>query len=187
MPQRGATKHDYTFRDMKRTLVAGWGKDGARAADLWHEYTDTYFAGALKPLPIFFTPSSPYGRMVGWTCCATEMTHIALVKPSVGCKLIADRGVLLHEMIHQSLHQHGLYPKHAGKPWRDEIMRLHRQITGKELFAPPQRIIKVKLADGTRESKRVMDDRNAPQGVRLLEQDEIARWPHSCGVDLGSL
>lgn len=46
------------------------------------------------------------------------------------CHLVADRGVLLHEMVHQALSERGVSPKHADQPWRDEISRLHLILTG---------------------------------------------------------
>jgi hypothetical protein len=96
--------------------------------------------------------------------------------------------VLLHEMIHLYLMQQGEHPKHDGKPWRDEISRLHKLITKKQLHVTGQRIIKVKDEEGIPRSKRVLDTRNVPSNVhdKLLGQGDIARWPHSCGIKFGA-
>jgi hypothetical protein len=62
-------------------------------------------------------------------------THIALMSPRHGGYFTADRGTLLHEMVHQFLNETGDNIRHAGAPWCREIMRLTKQITGKEVWA----------------------------------------------------
>jgi hypothetical protein len=173
---------DYTFEEMRRALVVGWGEKGGRVADTWREYNARYFGNRLKPLPIFLTRSTPYGHMVGWTCCAQEVTHIALADPSKGEILVADCNTLLHEMVHQLLHERGENHKHAGEPWRREIMRLTLQITGKEIWAGAPAVGK----DKGRASYRF--NRPHPEtGAPSLTQDAIARWPHGTGIRLGEL
>jgi hypothetical protein len=82
-------------------------------------------------------------------------------------------------MIHAWLNQRGESPKHANQPWRSEIMRLHHEITGRHIVVGRSRVTKVRQADGPRKSVRVQDGN--------LAQAVIARWPHSCGIDLGAL
>jgi hypothetical protein len=171
---------DYTFADMRRSLVKGWGEIGERIAHTWEAFNVAYFADELRPIPIFLVPCTPFGHMVGWTCCQSEITHIALCKPREGTTLVADCGTLLHEMIHQFLHQRGACPKHAGQPWRDTIIRLHKQITGEPLVLIRQKVIKVRQADGTRRSAR-----QSPKGA--VTQGQIARWPHSFGLQFKPL
>ena len=48
---------------------------------------------------------------------------------------MADNSTLLHEMLHQYLHERGEESKHNGEPWRREIMRITWLITGKEIWA----------------------------------------------------
>jgi hypothetical protein len=85
-------------------------------------------------------------------------------------------------MIHQYLNQCGEDASHKSDGWRREIMRLHKAITGKELWAGPSKLVRV--------DKKVIRI-NAPQpetGRKSLTQGEIARWPHSVkGVKLGKL
>jgi hypothetical protein len=180
------TPREYTYEDMRRALVIGWGDKGQRTAEYWLEFNELYFGGQLQPLPIFFTPSTPYGKRLGWTCCQEEVTHIALAAPRLGKFLVADRSTLLHEMIHQALFERGVNPSHDGEPWRTEIMRLHRQITGNDIWAGAPTIVKIKQPDGGRCSQRI----NKPQpgtGAKSLTQKVIARWPAGVGIHLGAL
>jgi hypothetical protein len=172
---------DFTFEEMRRCLVRGWGDLGGRTADCWREFNHRYFGAGLRPLPIFFTPTAPYGNMVGWTCVAHTMTHIALCRPDTGnAGYTADRGILLHEMLHQSLRERGDNAKHNGQAWRDAIMWLHHEITGDHIFAGRSKVAKVKQPDGRRKSVRIQEEGSLDQAV-------IARWPHSCGIELGPL
>jgi hypothetical protein len=176
----------YTWDDMRKALAVGWGYVGERVASAWLEYNRRYFAGELEPLPIFLTPATPYGRMVGWCSCAGGERAIALAAPRRGTKLVADRGTLLHEMVHQLLFERGECTRHAGEPWCRELMRLHKQITGEEVWAGKYTVRKVRTAGGGRGSVRG----NLPHpdtGAPSLIQAQIARWPHSVGIRLGAL
>lgn len=97
-----------------------------------------------------------------------QASAIYLAAPRDGDHLVADRGVLCHEMIHAWLRQCGDDPKHSGQPWRDEIVRLSR-IEGRTIVAMKTKVAKEK---GTRRSVRV-----TPEGS--LNQAEIAGWPLS--------
>lgn len=179
-------KAEYTFAEMKRALVKGWGDVGERTAATWQEFNRRYFDGRLQPLPIFFTPAAPYGKRLGWTCSSKAVTHIALVRPEAGTFLIADSCTLLHEMIHQYLFEQRLDSSHDKEPWRREIMRLHLELTGEKIWAGRPTVLKEKLKSGNRRSVRV--NRPHPDtGKESLTQKEIARWPHSVGIDLGEL
>jgi hypothetical protein len=175
----------YTFAEMRHALEVGWGEVGGRVAQAWADFNNVYFGRRLKPLPIFLTPATPYGKRVAWTCCGGPVTHIALCAPKRGTVLVADRDTLLHEMIHQFLHEAGEDTKHAGEPWCREVMRLHKQITGKEIWAGKYTVMK-KRVGGRRVSVRV----NLPRpgtGEPSIPQAEIARWPHGSGIALGAL
>jgi hypothetical protein len=186
MSKTAPKKRDYTFEEMRRALVVGWGELGERVAQCWRDFNRLYFADELLPLPIFLTATMPYGRMIGWTCCADAVTHIALASPNDGTILVADRGVLLHEMIHQFLHERGERFGHQGEPWRREIMRLHLQITGKTIWAGAYTVGKRPGLDGIRRSARF----NRPDpatGRESIGQMQIASWPGSLKIRLGSL
>jgi hypothetical protein len=171
---------------MRRTLQVGWGEQGERVADCWVEFNRLYFGGRLLPLPIFLTPVMPYGRMIGWTCCGGAVTHIALAAPRNGRFLVADKNTLLHEMLHQFLHESKEDPKHAGAPWCREIMRLTKQITGKNIWAGPYTVRKVREGDGRRSMRVNLAEPGT--GRPSIEQKIIARWPHDgLGINLGTL
>ena len=179
-------KRDYTVAAMRRALVVGWGELGARVADTWVEFNRLYFGGRLRPLPIFLTPTTPYGKMAGWTCCGGPVTHIALAAPREGKCLVANRGTLLHEMVHQHLHESGRYTSHDGEPWRQEIMRLTKLVTGKEIWAGKYTVAKERMEDGSRKSVR-LNQPHPESGAPSLGQEAIARWPNSIGVLLEKL
>jgi hypothetical protein len=179
-------KRTYTYNDMLRTLTVGWGEHGRATAEYWRQYNAEYFGGRLKPLPIFFVPVSPYGHWRGLMCSHAAVTHIALAAPGAGRHLVADRGVLLHEMVHQFLCESGEYTSHDGRPWCREIMRLTKLLTGQDIWAGAYTVAKVKQADGSRKSVRLNRPRPGT-GEPSLTQDEIAHWPHSVGIKLGPL
>ena len=113
-------------------------------------------------------------------------THlIQLTMPADAGELVADRGVLLHEMAHQHLVERGESPKHEHEPWCREIMRLHKAISGKRIWAAPESIAKAAAGeDGKRRSIRVQ--KPCPEaGMELIARKDLARWPHSCGLKLG--
>lgn len=178
---------DITYAEMKTFLTIGWGELGKRVAEAWRQYNKTYFGNKLQPLPITIVNTSPHGHWLGLTTGSKRGVHlIQLTMPAEGPSLVADRGVLLHEMNHQFLVERGENPKHSGQPWCDQIMRLHYQITGKRLWVAPETVGKVKQEDGKRLSVR----RQAccPEtGEASIGQRDIASWPHSCGVKLGNL
>ena len=112
--------------------------------------------------------------------------HILLAAPARGERLIADRGTLLHEMVHQYLNETGQNPRHAGQPWCDCIMRLNQMITGRSIYATPDKIGK-EGSGKSRSSYRYKPVCEAT-GAESLPQKVIARWPHDeVGIKLGPL
>ena len=99
---------DITYAEMKAFLTIGWGKLGQRVAETWLAFNKKHFGGKLQPLPITIVNTSPYGHWLGLTCGSLNRTHlIQLTMPTEAGQLVADRGVLLHEMIHQCLVERG--------------------------------------------------------------------------------
>jgi hypothetical protein len=179
-----------TFADMKTFLSIGWGELGERVADAWRELNKRHFKNALEPLPIILVNTSPYGRWMGCTYCNLKKSRAHLIQLAVARQksfLRADRGVLLHEMLHQHLTEQGHSPKHEHAPWCDGIMQLHFDLTGKRIFAAPETVTKSKDLDprtGKRKSIRV-PRRHPITGITSLDRMAIATWPHSLGLDLG--
>ena len=178
------------FADMKAFLSIGWGEIGETVADTWRDLNKRHFDNKLEPLPIILVNTSPYGRWLGCTYCNLKKRRahlIQLAMPRQKTVLIADRGVLLHEMLHQQLTERGDSPKHEHQPWCEGIMRLHLELTGTRIYAAPETVTKSKDADpvtGKKKSIRV-PRRHPDTGKPSLDRMSIATWPHSLGLELG--
>jgi hypothetical protein len=178
------TSNRFTVEDMRRFAGEAWGPLGVNIVERWCEYNATYFTGALRPVPLVLTHTQPYGALRAF-CSYNPNTSgrtITLNVPKIRKRLLADNNTLVHEMVHQLLFERGEDPHHASEGWRREIMRLTKQITGKEVWAGRSKTV--------RRDKRVVrinvphPETNEPS----LSQDAIARWPREgLGIDLGCL
>ena len=180
-----------SFADMRNFLSIGWGEIGESVADAWRDLNKRHFANQLEPLPIILVNTSPYGRWLGCTYCNVRKHRahlIQLAMPRQKTVLVADRGVLLHEMLHQQLTEQGASPKHEHAPWCDGIMRLHFELTGTRLFAAPETVTKTKTPDpATGKTKSIRVPRRHPDtGKPSIDRLSIATWPHSLGLELGA-
>lgn len=182
----------FTLDDMRNAAGEAWGPFGRAIVDKWAEFNATYFAGVLRPIPIILTHTQPFGRRVAFCSYTTEGKYgrtITLNLPRQpgdhGAKyaLQATNGTLLHEMAHQALFERGRDPAHSSEAWRLEIMRLHKAITGQEIWAGRS------ITKRDPQSKRVVRiNEPRPDGTPSLTQGEIASWPHSgSGIELGKL
>jgi hypothetical protein len=135
-------KHDaacyappFTIEDMRRFAGEAWGPLGVSIVEKWRAFNAAYFDGALRPVPLVVTNTQPFGKRLAF-CSYNPDTRgrtITLNVPKAHRTLLADNGVLLHEMIHQFLFERGEYASHNGAGWRREIMRLTKQIAGRDL------------------------------------------------------
>jgi hypothetical protein len=173
----------FSIEDMRRFALEAWGELGANVVEKWREFNTTYFGGALRP-PLVISNTQPFGNRIG-VCSYNPDTSgrtITLNVPVQHNVLVADNGTLLHEMLHQYLHERGENPKHAGEPWRREIMRLTKAITGREIWAGQSKTV--------RDNGKVIRI-NAPHpvsGEPSVPQKVIARWPHDgFGINFGKL
>jgi hypothetical protein len=194
----GNTPHDvtaFTLEDMHRFAREAWGMFGNALVERWAEFNRRYFEGVLRPVPLVLTHTQPFGKRLAFCSYApTErmIPHgrtITLNVPKSYRRLLADNNTLLHEMIHQHLFERGEAPGHESEGWRREIMRLHKQITGADIWAGRSKTVRRK--DGNGGSSFVVRI-NVPHpitGEASLTQGQIARWPHEpIGViTLGSL
>jgi hypothetical protein len=173
---------EFTIGDMYQFATEAWGPLGMATVDKWREFNARYFGGRLRPVPLVITNTQPFGKRLAFCSYnpATSGRTITLNVPVAFRRLLADNGVLLHEMIHQALFERGEDAAHASEGWRNEIMRLHELLTGKQIWAGRST---TKRVDG----KVMRINKPKSDGTASLTQGAIARWPHSTGIDLGKL
>jgi hypothetical protein len=177
---------DFSVDDMRRFAAEAWGEIGARAVDMWCRYNGLYFGGVLKPIPIVLANTQPRGKRLAFCSCGAGRTiTLNILIPKItytGQRYarLADNCTLLHEMVHQALNERGEDASHTSEGWRREIMRLHKLMTGEELWAGRSITTRVK-------GKMVRINKPAEDGRPSLGQGEIARWPHDSGIRLGAL
>jgi hypothetical protein len=170
----------FSFDEMLNFATEAWGYRGTAAVRMWATYNDRYFGGVLRPIPLVMTNAQPFGRRLAF-CSHGGRRTITLNVPEVFDNLLADNATLLHEMIHQHLFERGEDSKHAGEPWRREIMRLHHEITGETIWAGPSKTVR-------RSNGVIRINAPANDGRPSLPQKAIARWPHDLkGIQLGYL
>jgi hypothetical protein len=173
----------FTLDDMRNVAREAYGQLGVTIVDQWDVFNRVYYGGALRPIPIFITQSQPFGKRIAYCTGSSDgARHIALNLPTNHAKLVADNSTLLHERLHQYLHERGEESKHTGEPWRREIMRITRLITGKEIWAGASSVRRIN-GKPTRYHKP-----HPETGAESLKQSAIARWPHDgLGIDMGPL
>jgi hypothetical protein len=127
----------FTVEDMRRFAGEAWGPLGIKVVERWCEFNITYFDGVLRPVPLVITNTQPFGKRLAFCSYNPDSTGrtITLNVPKAHKSLLADNDTLLHEMVHQFLFERGEDAAHDGQPWRREIMRLTKQITGREIWA----------------------------------------------------
>jgi len=167
-------------RDMLRWSFGGYGEMIARA---WSGFNQAFWAGELKPIPVWFPSATPYGHWCGLFTGNFDNEPLS-IQIKAGLDLEDAIAVMLHEMVHQHLHEQWLISKHNAKPWCSEIMRLTKEIWGMDIWAAPDSPRYVNV-DGKRKSIRVQ--KPGPDGQKSLPRKAIARYPHSLGVDLNEL
>jgi hypothetical protein len=133
-------------------------------------------------VPLILTHAQPFGRRLAFCshCPHGGGRTITLNAPARHDTLVADNASLLHEMIRQYLFERGENPEHRGEPSRREIMRLHAEITGATIWSGRSRVVR-------RDGSVVRCNAPSPTGEPSLTQGDIARWPHSVGIDFGRL
>src|SRR5262245_49408530 len=185
---------DFTLRDMERFAGEAWGPLGTNTFRKWVEFNDRYFAGKLRPIPLVITHVQLFGRRMAFcshnavTGGRTITVNVPKMPGSAGnYPLFADNGNLLHGMVHQLLRDAGEPAGHDSEGWQQEVMRLHRLITGKEIWAGRSMTKRVEGSEGR--LSRVVGVNEERSGVRVsMTQLQIAEWPHcGHGIDLGRL
>ena len=171
-----------TAKDMR--MMCGWqiGQEGEEVADLWAAFNTLAWDGKLKPAPILFPKTLPYGAAVGMAHYADDGRDSIELKANMSRQEKAD--TLLHEMIHQYLFQTNQNPKHQGMPWCNELIRLTRLFWGKEIWAAPSKVAKQVQGskDGKQIRKSVRIQPESPTGIPSASTADIACWPDSFGL-----
>lgn len=169
----------FTFEDMLKFADEAWGQLGTNAVQKWALYNKRYFGGVLRPIPLVITHTQPFGRRLAF-CSYGQSRTITINAPSQHHCLVGDNDTLLHEMVHQLLFERGEYPGHDGVEWRREIMRLHKTITGTEIWAGRSKTVR-------QAGKVIRINEPHSDGRVSLTQGDIAGWPHSVNIKLGAL
>jgi hypothetical protein len=177
-------KLQFSIEDMRRFGGEAWGQIGADIVDRWCEFNAAYFGGVLKPVPLVISNTQPFGKRIAFCSYDPDASGrtITLNVPARHHVLVADNNTLLHEMLHQYLFERGENAAHMGEPWRREIMRLTKVITGRQIWAGRSKTMRV---NGS------IIRMNAPHpetGEPSVPQKVIARWPHDgFGINFGKL
>jgi hypothetical protein len=147
-----------TFAELKKESVQSFGDFGAWAFDEWKSLNETYFNGKNIAGGIVWG-STPKGDSMGYYYAAENLIylHRHLMRPiyptgninwgirHINKKIASD--VLLHEMIHQSIHQTGGWEgeaSHNNERYVQEINRIAK-LLGLDVKA---RVIKKKMIHG---------------------------------------
>jgi hypothetical protein len=177
---------------MREFAEEAWGPFGGKVVSKWVKFNKLYFGNKLEPVPVVITHTQPYGKFCSYSPNAHGRTITVNVPKKPGYHgqfyaLLADNCTLLHEMVHQCLFERGEDASHDSEGWRREIMRLNKQITGKEIWCGRSMSKRVEGDDG-RLSKVIRINEPHADGRESLSQGVIARWPHDkFDINLGSL
>lgn len=173
------TQYDRTAlksgHELNQSACAKW------AYEKWEQFNRQYFEFSLRPGPIEWGVP-PEGHKLGFFDSTRNLILLSvnLVNSKdqewqsgslYGERFTAD--VLLHEMIHQSIHQKHFMEEgfealeHDQSHWSDEVSRVHKILTGEELHEPFQ-----EQASGPQYLAVAAKNQNPPRSL-------IARWPYS--------
>jgi hypothetical protein len=134
----------FTFDDMLKFAGEAWGQLGTDAVRKWAVYNDQYFGGVLHPIPLVITNAQPFGKRLAFCSHGHGSRTITINIPAKHDRLVGDNDTLLHEMNHQFLFERGEDASHSSEGWRREIMRLHKAITGNEIWAGRSKTVRLK-------------------------------------------
>ena len=165
----------HTHEEYLTACTTLWGEAGAHVIEEFQRINLWLFDGTLPPLP-FVICLTAYGKCVGATNPSGSWDRGDLPRITIASNLFR-RGrnrvtdTIIHEMVHARLMLSGLYSKHAGDPWCDEITRLSPLVLGHEIRA---KRVKTRRIDG-----HVV---RAPLDGHL-DHETISGWPSSLRDD----
>lgn len=172
-----ASRTTTSYSRQKAAAETFFGELGAWAYDEWQRLNELYFEGQNEVGPIIWG-LTPHGKNLGhYRASRNEIVlHPSLVSPSseqpwriqnLGKRYASD--VLLHEMMHQRIHQLSLatagYSSHNCQAWCDEVNRI-AGLMGLDVRA---RVVKQRRVDG--KVKWMPED-------GCLTRDQLAGFPH---------
>jgi hypothetical protein len=165
------------YEDLLATAEIRWPEHGRWLYETWRAHNEKYFGGRLEPIGLILAPT-PYGGSYGLYRLddKTITIHPSTLDPrstdpwGMGAKLGKSYAsdVILHEQVHQLLHQDGLVSRHNSDPWCTEIVRISA-IMGIEIKAARVR------------QRRVVKGGN-PRWAPLpghMTRRQLSSWPHS--------
>jgi hypothetical protein len=146
-----------TFEELKTDGIEMFGDVGAWAYDEWNRLNETYFEGKNRPGAIHWVTSAK-NQSLGWYSSSENIIYLfkGLVRPQyitpmakwsldhLNQRLASD--VLLHEMIHQAIHQSGGWrgeSSHNNERFVKEVNRIAKLLDLKVTA----RVIKTKMID----------------------------------------
>jgi len=146
----------------------------------WERLNHLGWDGRLQPILITDAVMLPWGRAIGYyePCNKNEIGHITIKRSEL--KNGRWRDVLLHEMIHQFLHETGQNTEHNDKPWCNEIMRLGYLLWGATFWASPSEPRRV-----AGESVRIQ--KPSPTGEPSISRRSIAGFPYSLNLHVDNI
>lgn len=169
-----ARREPLTVEQLRQMMGWTYGADGQLMADLWHGFNQQLWGGRLDPAPMWLPTCTNWGRWIGLYSGNAEHQALSIqVKWQLGAQARAD--VLLHEMVHQALHEARLCTAHNAVPWCQEIMRLSQEIWGARIWASPSVPRRVK-------GKSTRVQRPGPDGTESITRKQIAGWPWGLGL-----
>lgn len=169
-----AQREHLTVQQLRQMMGWTYGAEGQLMADLWHGFNEQLWGGRLDPAPMWLPTCTTWGRWIGlYSGNAQHQTLAIQVKWQLGVQIRA--GVLLHEMVHQHLHESRQCTAHNAVPWCGEIMRLTRMVWGQVIWATPAVPRRVN-------GKSTRVQRPGPDGMPSITRKQLAGWPHSLGL-----
>ncbi len=190
-----------SFGAMKAAAEFYWPGLGGKVADQWRCWNSELFDNKLRPAPMVLSRmSSVHGHWFPLLDASADqrvgtevhlITQVRAYSPPARITSI-KRADLLRGMMHRLRTQDGQAPfKHNSSEWCALMMQLHLRLTGKRIWAAPEREETEPAKDLGKGAYRsaqtfVIQDCCPETGAESLPRAKIAAWPDSV-MDLGRI
>jgi hypothetical protein len=200
-PVGGEEPEALTWKTVRLAAETYWPVLGARVVDQITQWNGELFDSALRPAPIVLSRmSSVHGHWFPLLDASADQrvgTEVHLVTQARAYSppnriTSVKRADLLRGMMHRLRTQDGLSPfKRSSAEWCALVMQLHLRLTGKKIWAAPEREETEPAQDLGRGLYRpaqtvVVQDCCPETGAESLPRATIASWPGSL-MDLGRI